>query len=201
MTSIPQRVFLGVTGASGAVYGLRTLQMLVDAEVEVGLCYTSAARRVLYEECGIVLDEDVRALLGTDRASAKVELFPEGDIGAKPASGSSIGDAAIIAPCSLATLSAVSVGGADSLVERAAQVALKEGIPLVVVPRETPLGRIHLDHLSRLAWAGATILPASPGFYQQPQSIADLVDQLCSKILGTLNIPQSVIQPWRGSHP
>ncbi len=195
---VPQKIFLGVSGASGALYGLRTLQMLVAAGVEVGLCYSAAARRVLLEETGITLERDPGALLAPGQEPDAVRLFPAGDIGAPPASGTALGDAGIIAPCSLDTLAAIAGGRADKLIPRAAQVALKEGLPLVVVPRETPLSRLHLDLMSRLAWAGATVLPASPGFYHRPQSVLDLVDHVCAKILDQLGVPQDRLPPWDG---
>ncbi|RMH04100.1 MAG: UbiX family flavin prenyltransferase [Planctomycetota bacterium] len=195
---VPRKVFLGVTGASGALYGLRTLQLLVAAGVEVDLCYSAAARRVLREECDLVLGDSPEPLLAPGQDRARVRLFPETDIGAPPASGTALGDAALIVPCSLDTLAAIAGGRADRLVARAAQVALKEGLPLVVAPRETPLGRTHLDLLSRLAWAGATVLPACPGFYHRPQTVLDLVDHVCAKILAVLGLPQDRVPPWDG---
>ncbi len=194
-----RKVFLGVSGASGAIYALRCLQMLVEADVEVSLCYSDAARRVLAEECGLVLGEDPSVLFPVDMVCSKVRVDSFLDIGAPPAAGSALGHAAIIVPCSLSTLASVSGGRAGNLIERVCQVALKEAKPLIMVPRETPLSRIHLDCMSRLAWAGATILPASPGFYHNPRSIDDLVNQVCAKILGVLGIPQKHVQPWQGS--
>ncbi len=200
MSKKPQRkVFLGVSGASGAIYACRTLQMLVAAEVEVALCYTEAAKRVLLEECKIDLKDDPSVLLAPEQNCDLIKLWPNQDIGAPPASGTAIGEAAILLPCSLSTLASVSSGKAQSLVARAAQVALKEGRKLIIVPRETPLNKIHLDQMSRLAWAGACIMPASPGFYHQPQSIEELVDHLCAKVLGVLDIPQSKVSEWGGS--
>ena len=125
-------------------------------------------------------------------------MWSHRDIGAPPASGTAIGDTVLLVPCSLSTLGGIAHGSASNLIERAAQVALKEGKNLVVVPRETPLSRLHLDHLSRLAWAGATVLPAAPGFYYRPQSIDDLVNHLCAKILGCCGVPQDAIPAWDG---
>jgi 4-hydroxy-3-polyprenylbenzoate decarboxylase len=198
-TSAPRRVVLAVSGASGAIYAVRCLQMLVASNIEVELIYSNAARRVLIEECDIHFDGDLSVLLPDPATHALVTVHAHDDIGARPASGSGLGEAVIVLPCSLSTLAGISCGSAANLIERSAQVALKEQRQLVIVPRETPLSRTHLDHMSRLAWAGATILPASPGFYHRPQSIEQLVDQVCAKILGVCDIPQSTVGPWTGS--
>jgi flavin prenyltransferase len=192
------KVVLGVSGASGACYAVRTLQLLLAAGVEVDLIYSAAARRVLWEEMDIRLLDDPAVLLDGQAAPAGLRLWPHHDIGAPPASGTAIGDAVLLVPCSLSTIAAIAYGSASNLIERAAQVALKEGKQLLVVPRESPLSRQHIDCLSRLAWAGATILPASPGFYQRPQSIADLVNQVCGKILNCCGIQQDCLPPWDG---
>ena len=199
MSGMPRRIFLGVSGASGAPYALRTLQMLLAAGAEVDLAYSPTARRVLLEECGLVFDgRDPTVLLAPGQDSRAVRCHDHANVGAPPASGTALGEAVLIVPCSLTTLAGIAEGRAGNLIERAAQVALKEGRKLVVVPRETPLARTHLDQLSRLAWAGAVILPASPGFYHRPQSIGDLVDHVCAKILGVLGLPQQQIPPWNG---
>jgi 4-hydroxy-3-polyprenylbenzoate decarboxylase len=192
------KVVLGVSGASGACYAVRTLQLLLHAGVAVDLVYSAAARRVLLEEVGIELHDDPSVLLDGLQSEAALRLWPHDDIGAPPASGTAIGDAVLLVPCSLSTIGAIAHGSAANLIERAAQVALKEGKQLLVVPRESPLSRMHLDCLSRLAWAGATVLPASPGFYQRPESIADLVDQVCGKILDSCGIAQDCLPPWQG---
>ncbi|MDA1261179.1 MAG: UbiX family flavin prenyltransferase [Planctomycetota bacterium] len=195
----PRRIFLGVSGASGALYAVRTLQMLLAAGAEVDLCYSPTARRVLLEECDRSFDgTDARALLAPGQDPSRVRCHAHSDVGAPPASGTALGEAVVLVPCSLTTLAGVAEGRAGNLLERAAQVALKEGRRLVIVPREAPLTRTHLDQLSRLAWAGATVLPASPGFYHRPQSILDLVDHVCAKILGVLDLPQSAVPPWDG---
>lgn len=194
-----RRIFLGVSGASGALYAVRTLQMLVAAGISVDLCHSPTARRVLREECDLEFDgKDPRPLLAEGQSAALVRCHDHADVGAPPASGTALGEAVVLVPCSLTTLAGVAEGRAGNLLERAAQVALKEGRRLVIVPREAPLARTHLDQLSRLAWAGATVLPASPGFYHRPQSIVDLVDHVCAKILGVLEVPQSVVPAWDG---
>lgn len=193
-----RKVFLGVSGASGACYAVTCLRMLVEAGVEVDLVYSDAARRVLMEELDLRLEGDPAILLPDGTETDLVHLWSHRDIGAPPASGTAIGEAVLLVPCSLSTLGGIAHGSASNLIERAAQVALKESRRLVVVPRETPLSRLHLDHLSRLAWAGAIILPAAPGFYHQPQSIEQLVDHLCAKILGCCGIAQDRIPAWDG---
>jgi len=193
-----RRVFLGVSGASGAVYARRCLQMLHAAGVQVDLVYSAAARRVLREELSIELEDCPSVLLEPGVDPKGIHLWSHRDIGAPPASGTAIGDVVLLVPCSLSTLGGIAHGSASNLIERAAQVALKEGKKLVVVPRETPLSRLHLDHLSRLAWAGATVLPASPGFYFRPQSIDDLVNHLCAKILACCGVAQDSIPAWDG---
>ncbi|MCP4772191.1 MAG: UbiX family flavin prenyltransferase [Planctomycetes bacterium] len=192
------KVVLGVSGASGACYAVRTLQLLLAAGIQVDLIYSNAAKRVLFEEMDIRLQQDPTILLQGQEAGAELRLWPNEDIGAPPASGTAIGDVVMLVPCSLSTIGAIAHGGASNLIERAAQVALKEGKHLLVVPRESPLSKVHLDCLSRLAWAGATVLPASPGFYQRPQSIEDLVDQVCGKILNRCGIEQQCLPAWDG---
>ncbi len=199
MSGTPRKIFLGVSGASGAPYAVRTLQMLVAAGAQVDLVYSPTARRVLREECGLDFDgKDPRPLLAPGQDHTAVRCHDHADVGAPPASGTALGDTAILVPCSLTTLAGIAEGRAGNLIERAAQVALKEGRRLIVVPREAPLARTHLDQLSRLAWAGAVILPASPGFYHRPRTIADLVDHVAAKILGVAGIAQSAVPPWDG---
>ena len=193
-----RKVVLGVSGASGACYAVRTLQLLVAAGVAVDLIYSNAARRVLQEEMDITLADDPAVLLADASQAAAVHLWPNDDIGAPPASGTAIAEVVMLVPCSLSTIGGIAHGSAANLIERAAQVALKEGKHLLVVPRESPLSKLHLDCLSRLAWAGATILPASPGFYQKPATIAELVDQVCGKILNSCGIEQDCLPAWDG---
>lgn len=195
----PRRIFLGASGASGAIYAVRTLQMLLAAGAQVDLCFSPSARRVLREECGVDFDgRDPAPLLAAGAGAARLRCHAHADIGAPPASGTALGEAVVIVPCSLTTLAGIAEGRAGNLLERAAQVALKEGRRLIVVPRETPLARTHLDQLSRLAWAGATVLPAAPGFYHRPASVLDLVDHVCAKILGVLGLPQGAVPAWDG---
>jgi flavin prenyltransferase len=198
MASNPPRILLAVSGASGALYGVHTLRMLVDAGVQIDLVYSPAAVRVLHEETDYQYHGDPASLLLPKQNASLVQVHEHHDIGAAPASGSALGQAMIVAPCSLDTLAGIAVGRAGNLTERAAQVALKEGRKLILVPRETPLSRLHLDRMSALAWAGAILLPASPGFYHRPSRIEHLVDQVCAKILGVCGIEQSRVAPWHG---
>lgn len=194
----PLRVFLGVTGASGAIYGVRTLQMLLDAGVGVDLCCSDPARRVLFEECDLRFDADPAVLLRPDQDPQRVRVHAHGDLGAPPSSGTAPCAAVLVVPCSLETVAGIAGGRAGNLIERAAQVALKEQRRLVLVPREAPLSRLHLDLLSRLAWAGAVILPAAPGFYHRPRTVEDLVDHVCAKVLNVAGIAQKRLPPWDG---
>lgn len=194
----PQHVCLAVSGASGSLYAVHTLRMLVDAGVQVDLVMSPAAVRVLHEETDFRFRGAAEDLLAEGQDASLVRVHRHQDIGAPPASGTSLAPVMMVVPCSLSTLSGIANGSARNLTERAAQVALKEGKQLILVPRETPLSRLHLDQLSRLAWAGAVILPAAPGFYHRPQSIEELVVHVCAKILNACGIEQRRVQPWDG---
>jgi 4-hydroxy-3-polyprenylbenzoate decarboxylase len=191
--------FVGITGASGAIYGVRLVRALVKSGEKVHVALTPAARRVLAHENVLEVDPerpDPERLFGEEG----IELHPLDAVDAPPASGSYGLRAAIVAPCSMGTAARIAAGLSSNLIERAADVALKEGRPLVLVPRETPLSRLHLDTLSRLAWAGATILPASPGFYHRPRTVEDLVDHVVLKILDQIGVPNDLVRRW-GSEP
>lgn len=197
-SSARERVFVGITGASGAVYGVRLVRALAELGRDVDLALTDAGVRVLAIETGIRVDpakRDASALAGA-ALQPRVRLLDNRSIEAGPASGTYPLRAAVLCPCSMGTLGRVASGYASCLIERVADVALKESRPLVVVPRETPLSRIHLDHMARLAWAGATILPAMPAFYHRPASVDDLVDHLVAKILDALSIEHALSKRW-----
>jgi 4-hydroxy-3-polyprenylbenzoate decarboxylase len=195
----PTKVCLCVTGASGARYALQLLSHLVSGGLSVDLVYSPSARRVLLEECQRSLDGDPSVLLSGKEIPITPVLHDWSNIGAAPASGSAGFQAVIVLPCSMHTLASIAEGRAGNLIERAAQVALKEGVPLVLCPRETPLSRTHLDQMSRLAWAGAKILPASPGFYHKPQSIEELCDHFVFKVLDAIQCGHLVPTRWKGS--
>lgn len=201
-----QRVFVGITGASGHAYARGLLRALLAAGIDVDLAVTRAGSLVLAHEEDVETDEDGRlsceslaAWLDVDTAAAaRVSSFGRSEVGSAPASGSALGKAVILCPCSMGTLARVSVGFSSNLVERAADVAIKEGRRLVVVPRETPLSEIHLENLLRLAKLGARILPAAPGFYHRPKSIDDLVDQLVGKVLDAIDVELAETPRWKG---
>lgn len=185
------RLFVGVTGASGAIYGLRLIEALVAGGHEVHACASEWGRRVAFEETGRTWGPD-------DFGRGNVTVWDASNLAAGPASGSFRIDATVIVPCSVSTLGHLASGAATNLVHRAAGVALKEGRPLVLVPRETPLSLVDLRNLTALAEAGAIVLPAMPGFYHRPQTLEDLVDHLVGKILDRLDIPHALFPPWKG---
>ncbi|CAN5619550.1 flavin prenyltransferase UbiX [soil metagenome] len=187
-------VVFGITGASGAPYAVRLLQALNESRTPVRLIVSTYGFRLLEEESGIA---DVEALRAATGDWSRVELYDSLDRGATPASGSSLTRGMVICPCSMGTLASIAAGTSRNLVERAADVSLKERRGLILVPRETPLSLLHIENMRRLALAGATILPASPGFYNRPQSIQDLVDFVAARILDHLGVTHSIGRPWR----
>lgn len=198
---MPDTVCLAFTGASGMPYGLRLLECLLAAGCHVQLLYSQAAQIVARQE--IDLDLPARASEARSRllercgvANARLDVFSREQWFAPVASGSNPPDAMVVCPCSMGTLAAIAQGLASKLIERAADVVLKEGRKLILVPRETPLSVIHLENLLRLARAGAVILPPNPGFYHHPQRIADLVDFVVARILDQLSVPHSLIPRW-----
>ena len=202
------RITLAYTGASGLPFGLRLLECLLAAGVQVDLVYSAAAQVVARQECDLTLPtqprEAARMLSERYRASdGQLTVYAREDWLAPMASGSNPGDAMAICPCTMGALGAIAHGLADNLIERAADVMLKERRPLVLVPRETPLSAIHLANMLALAHAGAIILPPSPGFYAHPQSVADLVDFVVARILDHLAVAHTLLPRWgeRHAHP
>ena len=185
---------LGITGASGAPYAVRLLRALNDAAVPLRLIVSGYGWRLLAEESGIDGPEALRAATGD---WGRVEMYEALDRGATPASGSAPSRGMVVCPCSMGTLASIAAGTSRNLVERAADVALKERRPLLLVPRETPLSPIHLENMLRLTRAGAVVLPAAPGFYHRPQSVADLVDFVVARILDHLAVPHEIGRRWR----
>jgi len=197
----PRTVTLAFTGASGMPYGFRLLDCLLGAGTRVYVLYSPAAQIVAKQECDIALPtqpREAQRFLGERFGARENQLFVFGreDWMAPVASGSNPGDAMAICPCSMGTLGAIAAGLADNLIERAADVMLKERRPLVLVPRETPLSAIHLENMTRLAHAGAVILPPAPGFYTRPQSVDDIVDFVVARILDHLGVPHALMQRW-----
>ncbi len=192
MTDAP--VVLAITGASGAPYAVRLLEVLATSQVPTWLVISSHGYRLLETECGVSGLGELRAATGGEWSY--VTVFPNDDRGALPASGSCRSSGMVVCPCSMGTLSAIAHGSSRSLVERAADVALKERRPLVVVPRETPLSLIHLRNMATLTEAGGIVLPASPGFYQRPESIGQLVDFVVQRVLDRLGIEIEIATRW-----
>jgi flavin prenyltransferase len=183
------RIFLGITGASGAPYAARLVQALVDADLELGICISRAGYEVLatelYRDVSLPQDEIAQRLTG---GAEGVTIFGERDWNAPYASGSAKVDAYVICPCSMGTLGTIASGAMSNLIHRAASVALKEGRKLVLCPRETPLSRIHLRNMLEAQEAGATILFLAPGFYHGADSVDELVDFVVSRLLDQLGI-------------
>jgi len=191
-------IVVGITGASGAPYAVKLLQALTSARRPVSLIVSKYGLRLLATEAGIGSMDALRDAVGIDAWASYVEVFSNDDRGAAPASGSSRTAGMIVCPCSMGTLSAISVGASRSLIERAADVTLKEQRKLVLVPRETPLSAIHLGNMLRLTRAGAVIMPASPGFYHRPERISDLVDFVVARMLDQLGVEQKLVKRWEG---
>lgn len=191
-------IVVAITGASGAPYAVRLLESLVAAQRKVWLIISGHGFRLLQTEVGIADVAQLRSRIGAEPFDAYVHVYDDGDRGAAPASGSTRSAGMVICPCSMGTISAISQGTSRSLVERAADVALKERRRLIVVPRETPYSRIHLENMLRLTEAGAVVMPASPGFYHDPRGINDLVDFVVARILDHLEVEHSLVKRWGG---
>jgi len=198
-------VAVALTGASGMPYGLRLVESLIRAKARVYLIYSQAAHVVAKQEMGMVLPpraSDAERMF-SERYAAKrgqLRVFGREDWFAPVASGSNPPEAMVICPCTMGTLAAVAAGLSDSLIERAADVALKEGRKLILVPRETPFSSLHLENMLRLSRAGAVILPANPGFYHAPKRVEDLVDFIVARILDHLGIKHDLMQRWGEEH-
>lgn len=173
------KVIVAITGASGAVYGIRLLEVLKEKGVKTECIISDAGREIIKTEL-----------------KKSVNGYREKDIGAPFSSGSSTADAMVIAPCSMKTLSAVANGYSSNLISRSADVMIKEGKRLILVPRETPLSAIHLENMLKLSRIGVTVLPAMPGFYHGPKKIEDLIDFIVGKILDSLGIENSLYRRW-----
>lgn len=190
MTEARRKIVVGISGATGSIYGVRLLQTLAKREdAEVHLVVSRWAERTLALEMGLSLS-DLEPLCH--------RLHPPEDVSASIASGSFGVQATAIVPCSMKTLAAVAAGYSADLISRAADVALKERRPLILVARETPLSAIHLKNMLAATEAGATILPPVPAFYGHPQTIEDLVMQTISRVLDHLGFPSSVAYRWEG---
>lgn len=196
--SAPRPIVFAITGASGAPYAVRLLEQLVAAERPVQLIVSSHGERLLRTETELADVAGLREHVGVAGFDRWVRVFSDADRGAAPASGSALSAGMVVCPCSMGTLAAISLGTSRSLVERAADVALKERRPLVLVPRETPLSAIHLENMLRVTRAGAVVLPAAPGFYHRPTAVSDLVDFVVARVLDHLDVPHTLGRRWGG---
>ncbi len=194
-------IVVGVTGASGAVYARKALELL-EADERVGrvhLVISEAGQRLLAMELGIVAADLKRLPQQLVPGAKKIDLLPNKDIGAAIASGSYPLDGMIVVPCTTGALAAIATGMSDDLIARAADVALKERRRLVLCVRETPLSRIHLENMLRADAAGAVVMPAVPAFYFAPETIDDLVTQYVCRVLEQLGLPQPQAYRWQGA--
>lgn len=199
-------ITLAFTGASGMPYGICLLEQLLASGARVYLAYSQVAQVVARQEMDLALPSrasEAEAFFSEkfNARAGQLSVFGREEWFAPIASGSSAPDAMVICPCTMGTLAAVAAGLAQNLIERAADVMLKEGRPLILVPRETPFSAIHLENMLRLARAGAAILPANPGFYHHPSSVQDLVDFVVARVLDRLGIENRLIQRWGGQEP
>jgi 4-hydroxy-3-polyprenylbenzoate decarboxylase len=192
-------IVMAITGASGAPYAVRLLGQLVACRQPVQLIVSSHGLRLLGTETEISTLDELRLSVGHKQFDSLVTVFDDDDRGAAPASGSARNRGMVICPCSMGTVSAISQGTSRSLVERAADVTLKERRKLVLVPRETPYSAIHLENMLRVTRAGAIVLPASPGFYHRPTSIGELVDFVVARVLDHLGVEHSLGKRWGDS--
>jgi len=197
----PETITLAFTGASGMPYGVRLLECLLRAQVRVYLLYSQAAQIVARQEMDLSLParaKDAAEFFSTrfGAAPGQLQVFGREEWFAPVASGSNPADAMVICPCTMGTLASIAAGLADNLIERAADVALKEARKLVLVPRETPLSAIHLENMLKLSRAGAIILPANPGFYHHPQTVQDLVDFVVARVLDHVGVGHDLMPRW-----
>ncbi len=195
------RVTVAITGASGAPYALRLIQCLLDQDHQVFLLISSAARVVLATEHGMQLpaapDKAAEQLRKYFSASDdKLQVFGKEEWFSPVASGSSAPGKMVVCPCSTSTLSAIACGSSNTLIERAADVVMKERGQLILVPRESPLSTIHLQNMLQLSQQGVTIMPAAPGFYHKPESIDDLIDFMVARVLDHLGLEQKLVARW-----
>lgn len=196
-----QTVTLGLTGASGMPYGIRLLECLLKYNKTVWLVYTQAAQIVAQQEMGLQLPSSASACekmlqerYGVD--GSQLRVFGQNQWSAPPASGTHVADAMVVCPATMGSVAAMAYGMSDNLLERAADVTLKEGRQLIIVPREAPLSVIHLENLLKLARLGVCVLPPSPGFYQHPKTVDDMVNFVVARVLDQLRIDHDLLPRW-----
>lgn len=198
-------VTLALSGASGMAYGLRLLECLLAADLNVYLLVSQAAHLVAKQELGVTLparagDLEKQLSAGLRAGDGQLRVFGREDWNAPLASGSNPADAMVVCPCSMGTLAAIAHGLSDNLIERAADVMLKEQKKLILVPREAPFSTLHLENMLALSRMNAVILPANPGFYHRPQSVEDIVDFIVARILDQLGIQHALMARWGDDH-
>lgn len=194
-------VTLALTGASGMAYGMRLLECLLAADVRVYLLLSQAAHIVAKQEIGVALparagDLEKQLATGLNARDGQLRVFGRDDWNAPVASGTNPADAMVVCPCSMGTLAAIAHGLSDNLIERAADVMLKEQKKLILVPREAPFSTLHLENMLMLSRMNVVILPANPGFYHRPQNVGDIVDFIVARILDQLGIPHQLMARW-----
>jgi 4-hydroxy-3-polyprenylbenzoate decarboxylase len=194
-------VTLALSGASGMAYGLRLLECLLAADIDVNLLVSHAAHLVTKQELGVALparasDLENQLAESLNTRDGQLRVYGREDWNAPVASGSNPADAMVVCPCSMGTLAAIAHGLSDNLIERAADVMLKEQRKLILVPRETPFSTLHLENMLTLSKMNAVILPANPGFYHQPQSVETVVDFIVARILDQLGIQHTLMARW-----
>lgn len=190
------KFLLAITGASGSIYGLRLTEELLRGGHQVTLVASESGRTVCCFETGITLDNADALKQHWQLPEAHLTIRAADDIWAPEASGSAAPDAMVVAPCSMGTLGRIAAGISGNLIERAADVMLKESKPLLLVPRETPFSAIHLENLLKLSRCGARIIPAMPAFYQKPETVEDLVNFVVGKVLDQLGVEQNLFRRW-----
>ena len=184
---------VGITGASGSIYGIRLIQELARAQQTVHVVVTSAGKEVMEEEIGMT---DIRQILASRKIKGLIKVWKLNDFSAPFMSGSNPPEAVIVIPCSMGKLAAIANGMSDNLLERTSDVALKEKKPLILVVRETPLSLIHIENMLKAARAGAHMVPAMPAFYHHPETIDDIVNFVVGKVLNLLSVRHTLFTPW-----
>jgi flavin prenyltransferase len=185
----PERITVAMTGASGAQYGLRLLELLTQAGVELRVLISQPAQVVIGMETDF-------GLPARPAVPGQISVYGREQWTAPVASGSGVSDAMVVCPCTTGTLAAIASGQSRNLIERAADVSIKERRPLILVVRETPFSSIHLENMLRLSQAGVTIMPANPGFYYQPTTVEQIIDFMVARVLDHLGVSQTLVPPW-----
>jgi 4-hydroxy-3-polyprenylbenzoate decarboxylase len=197
-----KRLVIAITGASGALYAARFVKVALELGLRLELVVSDYGRRLLIEECDLNLKtttfpEWLDERYGAAERTGTITCHREQDLGAPIASGSQRWDAMVVVPCSMKTLAGIAHGHASNLIERAADVTLKEGRPLILVPRETPLNLNHIENMARAARVGVRLVPAMPAFYTKPQTFEDLADFIAGRVLSLLDIRHELFPPWK----